>query len=116
MEIHQSGSELARFNLPQKGLYSHLMTFFLFFLLQDNRLEDLPPALFTLPALVILDVSNNKLRALPDIMWNAPCLRDLNAALNHLKDLPGGLVSIILSLTEDGANMTLPEEPDSCGR
>ncbi|XP_072941247.1 leucine-rich repeat serine/threonine-protein kinase 1 [Epargyreus clarus] len=58
--------------------------------LQDNRLEELPPELFSLPALSSLDVSNNKLRALPPQMWSAPSLRDLNAALNHLRDLPTG--------------------------
>lgn len=57
---------------------------------QDNRLEDLPPELFALPALTSLDVSNNKLRSLPPQMWTAPALRDLNAALNHLSDLPSG--------------------------
>ncbi|XP_041989151.1 leucine-rich repeat serine/threonine-protein kinase 1 isoform X2 [Aricia agestis] len=58
--------------------------------LQDNRLEELPPELFSLPALSSLDVSNNKLRELPPQMWSAPALRDLSAALNHLQDLPAG--------------------------
>ena len=57
---------------------------------KDNRLEDLPPDLFSLPSLTSLDVSNNKLRSLPPQMWTAPVLRDLNAALNHLSDLPSG--------------------------
>ena len=30
--------------------------------LQDNRLDQLPPALFMLPSLALLDVANNKLQ------------------------------------------------------
>ncbi|CAB3231871.1 unnamed protein product [Arctia plantaginis] len=59
--------------------------------LQDNRLEELPSALFRLPSLSTLDVSNNKLRVLPAALWRAPALRDLSAALNHLRDLPTGV-------------------------
>lgn len=56
--------------------------------LQDNRLEEVPAAIFNLDALITLDVSNNKLQKLPYGMWNAPKLRDLNVAFNLLKDLP----------------------------
>lgn len=56
--------------------------------LQDNRLEEVPAAIFDMDALITLDVSNNKLQKLPYGMWNAPKLRDLNVAFNLLKDLP----------------------------
>lgn len=56
--------------------------------LQDNRLEEIPAAVFGLPALVTLDVSNNKLQSLPYAMWMATKLRDMNVAFNLLKDLP----------------------------
>lgn len=56
--------------------------------LQDNRLEEVPPGIFALPALVTLDVSNNKLQSLPYAIWMAAKLRDLNVAFNLLKDLP----------------------------
>ncbi|VVD05359.1 unnamed protein product, partial [Leptidea sinapis] len=49
----------------------------------DNRLEELPSDLFTLPSLASLDVSNNKLRALPCSMWSAPVLRDLNKSASR---------------------------------
>lgn len=56
--------------------------------LQDNRLEQLPEFIMTLPALEIIDVSNNKLQCLPDNLWQAPKLKELNASFNLLKDLP----------------------------
>lgn len=56
--------------------------------LQDNRLEEIPAAVFELPSLITLDVSNNKLQKLPYDMWNSTKLRDLNVAFNLLKDLP----------------------------
>lgn len=59
-----------------------------YFIFQDNRLDYLPEGLFSLPALVHLDVSNNKLASLPYKMWFAPKLRDLNLSLNLLETLP----------------------------
>lgn len=56
--------------------------------LQDNRLASIPPALFRLPSLHILDVCNNKLQQLPFEVWKSPKLRELNVAFNLLKDLP----------------------------
>lgn len=56
--------------------------------LHDNRLDSVPPCLFTLPSLTILDLSNNKLQTLPFKMWSAPKLRELNLSLNMLHDLP----------------------------
>lgn len=56
--------------------------------LQDNRLTFVPPIIFRLPALLILDVSNNKLQELPFELWKSPKLRELNVAFNLLKDLP----------------------------
>ncbi|KAG5883328.1 hypothetical protein JTB14_032528 [Gonioctena quinquepunctata] len=58
--------------------------------LQDNRLDQLPEAIFKLPSLVILVVSNNKLQQLPYNVWLAPKLKELNAAFNFLKELPAG--------------------------
>lgn len=56
--------------------------------LQDNRLENIPNALFRLPSLLTLDVSNNKLQQIPFELWKSPKLRELNVAFNLLKDLP----------------------------
>jgi len=56
--------------------------------LQDNRLENIPWAIFRLPTLLTIDVSNNKLQELPYEMWKSPKLRELNLAFNLLKDLP----------------------------
>ncbi|CAH0558750.1 unnamed protein product [Brassicogethes aeneus] len=60
--------------------------------IQDNRLDQIPEAIFRLPALVTLVVSNNKLQELPYNMWLAPKLKELNASFNLLKDLPSELV------------------------
>ena len=57
-------------------------------LLPYNQLETLPVAVFLLPNLTFLDVSNNKLESLPYEMWTAPCLVELNASLNLLSELP----------------------------
>lgn len=56
--------------------------------LQDNRLGNIPPRLFCLANLTLLDVSNNKLQELPFELWKAPKLKELNVAFNLLKDLP----------------------------
>lgn len=56
--------------------------------LQDNRLEELPDALFRLPSLTTLVLSNNKLQYLPYEMWRAPKLKELNVAFNLLRELP----------------------------
>lgn len=56
--------------------------------LHDNRLDQLPDAIFKLPSLVTLVVSYNKLQQLPYSMWLAPKLKELNASFNLLKELP----------------------------
>lgn len=56
--------------------------------LQDNRLDQVPEALFKLPSLSILVISNNKLQQLPYQLWLAPKLKELNASFNLLKELP----------------------------
>ncbi|XP_015840648.1 leucine-rich repeat serine/threonine-protein kinase 1 isoform X3 [Tribolium castaneum] len=56
--------------------------------LQDNRLDHIPDAIFRLPSLVTLVVSNNKLQQLSYNMWLAPKLKELNASFNLLKELP----------------------------
>lgn len=56
--------------------------------LQDNRLEEIPEAIFRIPNLGTLVVSNNKLQQLPFCMWLAPKLKELNASFNLLKELP----------------------------
>ncbi|XP_030762504.1 leucine-rich repeat serine/threonine-protein kinase 1 isoform X2 [Sitophilus oryzae] len=56
--------------------------------LQDNRIDQIPEAIFRLPNLITLVVSNNKLQLLPFEMWLAPKLKELNASFNLLKDLP----------------------------
>ena len=69
--------------------------------LQDNRLEFLPPSVFTsLKSLATLDVSNNKLQFLPVEMWkntklkvnsliittsNQPKIKVWNALVSYLK-------------------------------
>ncbi|XP_063840315.1 leucine-rich repeat serine/threonine-protein kinase 1-like isoform X2 [Scylla paramamosain] len=78
--------------LPRKGSKKELFQGPLSVLeevhLQDNRLDNLPDGIFTLPALQLLDVSNNKLSSLPYKIWTAPKLRELNVSLNLLHDLP----------------------------
>ncbi len=59
--------------------------------LQDNRLTCLPAAIFTLEALVTLDVSNNKLQSLPFAVWDSPSLKELNVSFNLLTELPVGV-------------------------
>lgn len=56
--------------------------------LHDNRLDQIPDAIFKLPSLVTLVVSYNKLQQLPYSMWLAPKLKELNASFNLLKELP----------------------------
>lgn len=56
--------------------------------LHDNRLDQIPDAIFKLPSLVTLVVSNNKLQQLPYSLWLAPKLKELNASFNLLKELP----------------------------
>ncbi|GAB6033061.1 hypothetical protein CHUAL_012677 [Chamberlinius hualienensis] len=56
--------------------------------LQDNRLERIPPQIFSLRSLIVLDLSNNKLKSLPVEMWSAPKLRDLSLSFNMLSELP----------------------------
>ena len=56
--------------------------------LQDNRLEYIPPSIFSLKSLSTLDVSNNKLTFLPFEMWKAPQLKELNLSFNLLSELP----------------------------
>ena len=56
--------------------------------LQDNRLEYIPPSIFTLKSLSTLDMSNNKLTFLPFEMWKAVQLKELNVAFNMLSELP----------------------------
>ncbi|XP_019766471.2 leucine-rich repeat serine/threonine-protein kinase 1 isoform X4 [Dendroctonus ponderosae] len=56
--------------------------------LQENRLNQVPDAIFKLPNLITLVISNNKLQHLPYDMWMAPKLKELNASFNLLKELP----------------------------
>lgn len=56
--------------------------------LQENRLNQIPDAIFKLPNLITLVISNNKLQQLPYEMWLAPKLKELNASFNFLKELP----------------------------
>lgn len=73
--------------------------------LQENRLEIIPPFVFELPSLVILDLSNNKLQSLPVKMWSSPKLREINVSLNMLHDLPSmPHHQISLSLPIDGSH------------
>ncbi|CAL1275195.1 unnamed protein product [Larinioides sclopetarius] len=82
--------------------------------LHDNRLDSVPPCLFTLPSLTVLDLSNNKLQTLPFKMWSAPKLRELNLSLNMLHDLPSrpppvrsiSASRLAPSISEDQVNST----------
>ncbi|GFS86526.1 hypothetical protein NPIL_84741 [Nephila pilipes] len=82
--------------------------------LHDNRLDNVPPCLFTLPSLTVLDLSNNKLQTLPFKMWSAPKLRELNLSLNMLHDLPSrpppvrsiSASRLAPSISEDQVNST----------
>ena len=61
---------------------------------QDNRLDQIPEAVFRLPCLITLVMSNNKLQQLPYNMWHAPKLKELNASFNLLKELPISSVEV----------------------
>ncbi|XP_062537326.1 leucine-rich repeat serine/threonine-protein kinase 1 isoform X2 [Armigeres subalbatus] len=74
--------------------------------LQDNRLEYIPPRLFLLTSLSILDVSNNKLQELPFELWKSPKLKEFNVAFNFLKDLPS-----LPNITDFAADGTEPPSP-----
>ncbi|KXJ72845.1 hypothetical protein RP20_CCG017127 [Aedes albopictus] len=74
--------------------------------LQDNRLEYIPPRLFLLPSLSILDVSNNKLQELPFELWKSPKLKEFNVAFNFLKDLPS-----LPNIADVGADAIEPPSP-----
>ena len=56
--------------------------------LQDNRLEYIPPSIFSLKSLSTFDVSNNKLTFMPFEMWKATQLKELNLSFNMLLELP----------------------------
>lgn len=68
--------------------------------IQDNRLENIPEAIFRLPSLVTLVVSNNKLQHLPYNMWKAPKLKELNVSFNLLKELPVSQIDVRKSTAE----------------
>lgn len=63
------------------------------------RLDFLPDALFKLPSLSVLDVSNNKLHQLPKDLWTAPKLKEMNASFNLLTDLPNYLTQPSFDIT-----------------
>lgn len=63
--------------------------------LQENRLDQVPDAIFELPNLITLVISNNKLQHLPYNMWMAPKLKELNASFNLLKELPSAPNEVI---------------------
>jgi len=87
--LNLSGNKITRIALPTASSPSHLPL--QEFLLQENRIDQCPTALFTdFPFLTILNLSNNKLDSLPASMWLAPKLQDLNASLNLISDLPQG--------------------------
>lgn len=66
-------------------------------------MDFLPEALFKLPSLTALDVSNNKLQTIPRDIWTAPKLKELNASFNLLTDLPNFLTEAAsLELTGSG--------------
>lgn len=56
--------------------------------LQENKLDNIPEAIFRLPALTALVIAKNKLQNLPYSIWTAPKLKELNVAFNLLKELP----------------------------
>ena len=70
--------------------------------LVGNRLDFLPPALFNLPSLTSLDVSNNKLQNLPKQIWTAPKMKELNVSFNLLSDLPNFFTGVSLHSSEYG--------------
>ena len=88
--LNLSGNKITRVCLPPQSHHSfsaHLQEF----LLQENRIDSCPSAVFTdFPCLTTLNLSNNKLESLPASMWLAPKLQDLNASLNLITDLPQG--------------------------
>ncbi|CAH1175605.1 unnamed protein product [Phaedon cochleariae] len=83
--------------------------------LQDNRLDQIPEAIFKLPSLVTLVVSNNKLQYLPYNLWLAPKLKELNASFNLLKELPSENKEDLdrMSVSSSDSQLSCHTEPDS---
>lgn len=73
-------------------------------------MDFLPDALFKLPSLTVLDVSNNKLQQFPIDIWTAPKLKEMNASFNLLIDLPNFLTDLaveIIGIGELGKKLDL---------
>lgn len=86
-------------------------------LLQENRFECVPEEIFTcFPSLTILNLANNKLQSIPPTMWTAMKLQELNLSLNLLTELPALTSGMELSVFDSLPYMSLtgsPEEPMS---
>lgn len=70
------------------------------------RLDFLPDALFKLPSLMVLDVSNNKLHHIPRELWTAPKLKDINISFNLLTDLPNYLTQPSFDTSSSGGELS----------
>ncbi|XP_066964557.1 LOW QUALITY PROTEIN: uncharacterized protein Phlpp [Macrobrachium rosenbergii] len=70
--------------------------------LSENRLQEFPPCLSSLPALVRLDLSRNQLRCLPDSFGALGRLEELEVSYNRLVGVGAG-VSSLPALTRLGA-------------
>ncbi|CAL8114388.1 unnamed protein product [Orchesella dallaii] len=86
-------------------------------LLQENRFESVPEELFTyFPSLTILNIANNKLQSIPPTMWTAMKLQELNLSLNLLTELPALTTGMEISVFDSLPYMSFtgsPEEPMS---
>ena len=60
----------------------------------NNRLTSFPPALCSLPAISVLDLSSNLLRALPDALTHLTSLKSLRISSNDICAVPPGLAAI----------------------
>lgn len=60
----------------------------------NNRLESFPPALCSLPGIIVLDLSGNRLRALPDMITTLTSLKSLRISSNDIVAVPAGLTAL----------------------
>ncbi|XP_064079536.1 LOW QUALITY PROTEIN: uncharacterized protein LOC135196625 [Macrobrachium nipponense] len=70
--------------------------------LSENRLQEFPPCLLSLPALLRLDLSRNQLRCLPDSFGALGRLEELEVSYNRLVGVGAGVASLP-ALTRLGA-------------
>lgn len=68
--------------------------------LAGNGLEQLPPSVFELPHLQVLDLSGNALREIPESVVNLESLKVLDVTGNPIQGIPKSVAKRIYGLVE----------------